>query len=118
MAKLSADATYLFVGGLQGLGQAIAQWAVEKGAKNLIIMSRNVASSPEAIAIANQLGKDGCQVKLCNCDVADWNRVTKDLAEVQKGMPPIRGVVQGAVILDVSSYFFTPLIVVGSGSDG
>lgn len=116
MADFDADATYLFVGGLQGLGQAIAQWAVEKGAKNLIIMSRNVASSPEAIAIANQLGKDGCQVKLCNCDVANWNRLTKDLAEAQKGMPPIRGVIQGAVVLDVSSLTpFTPIIVVGGG---
>ncbi|KAI0483452.1 putative polyketide synthase [Xylaria cf. heliscus] len=103
-AKLDSKSTYLLVGGVQGLGQAIAQWAVERGARNLIIISRSVASNTEAIEITHQLSADGCRVKLCSCDVADWSSLAETLNECRREMPPIRGVIQGAVVLDDSPF--------------
>lgn len=83
------------------MGQVIAQWAVDRGARNLIIMSRSIASSNDAIEISKQLEANGCKVKLCSCDATDGGSLSEALAECRRDMPPIRGVIQGAVVLDV-----------------
>ncbi|WP_053088364.1 type I polyketide synthase, partial [Crocosphaera watsonii] len=39
--KFSEDGTYLITGGLGDLGLLVAQWMIEKGAKNIVLMGRN-----------------------------------------------------------------------------
>ncbi|RAH72474.1 putative polyketide synthase [Aspergillus aculeatinus CBS 121060] len=44
-ALFRSDVTYLLVGGLGGLGRAIATWMVERGARNFVFLSRSGSSA-------------------------------------------------------------------------
>nr|ALQ32761.1 putative polyketide synthase [Fusarium aywerte] len=44
--ELDSSASYLLVGGLGGLGQAVARHLVEQGARRLVFMSRSAGSGP------------------------------------------------------------------------
>lgn len=95
---LAADATYLITGGLGALGLSIAQWMVERGAKHLLLTGRSGAKGKEEQV--QQLTQSGATIKVVAADVANADDVTKLLAEAQKTMPPLRGIVHTAGVLD------------------
>lgn len=43
-----SESMYLFVGGLGGVGRAIALWMIEQGARYVLVVSRNAALHPDA----------------------------------------------------------------------
>ncbi|KAL2018152.1 hypothetical protein VTK56DRAFT_1228 [Thermocarpiscus australiensis] len=101
-AKLSAHASYLLVGGAGGIGRSLANWMVSHGAKNLILMSRSAGTSEAAGALVKQLQEAGCRAKGVSCDVAQAEKLTEALNLCEKeGFPPVRGVVQAAMFLQV-----------------
>ncbi|KAK9800099.1 hypothetical protein SCARD494_01892 [Seiridium cardinale] len=97
------DASYLIAGGLTGIGQAIARWMIQKGAKNLILVSRHATShAATAAEIKEDARLAGCRVIIQDCDVADENDLLRLLERCYQtlSLPPIRGVVNGAMVLD------------------
>jgi NAD(P)-dependent dehydrogenase (short-subunit alcohol dehydrogenase family)/acyl carrier protein len=96
-----SDSSYLIAGGLRGVGKAIAQWMVSRGARNLILVSRSGVQSPETRAFVKRLNHGGCQVIADACDIADENSLRR-LLDTCKSMPPIRGCIQSAMVLRVS----------------
>lgn len=98
--KLRPDASYLLVGGVGGLGRSIAHWMVNHGARNLILLSRN-ASKQNAGTFISQLREAGCRIVAISCDVANEQSLTRalDRCKNEEGLPPIRGVIQGAMVL-------------------
>ncbi|CAI7648491.1 unnamed protein product [Penicillium glandicola] len=97
---LSPDASYLLVGGVGGIGCSIARWMADQGAKNIIILSRSAGRSEQAAALANDLSQVGCQVKAVSCNVSSGSDLADSLRQCQEdGLPPIRGVIQGAMVL-------------------
>ncbi|KAI1563604.1 Polyketide synthase modules protein, partial [Pyrenophora tritici-repentis] len=96
----SPGSTYLIVGGLGGIGLATAYWMMEHGAKNLLIVSRNALAHPKGLALAQKGTECGCNVHIRNCDISDEANVRHLLAKAKEDMPPIRGVLQIAAILD------------------
>ncbi|KAK2057592.1 hypothetical protein LY76DRAFT_97387 [Colletotrichum caudatum] len=98
------DATYLIIGGLGGVARAIACWMMEKGARNLLLISRNAESHPEAQKLAGEAGSRGCNLQVRNCDASDEESFLELLRAVTgdspASMPPIRGVINGAMVLD------------------
>lgn len=102
-ARLSADVSYLLVGGLGGIGQSIAWWFVEHGAKHLILLSRSAASRSDSKIVVEQLRSAGCNVVVQNCDVSNPADLAKTLDSCSQRMPPVRGVIQGAMVLKVRS---------------
>lgn len=100
--RLSSDVTYLITGGLGGIGRSIARWMVERGAKHLILVSRNSASRPESQKLIKELGHAGCEAVAVNCDVSRSMNLGQVLFECQETMPPIRGVIQAAMNLQDS----------------
>ena len=94
--KLRPNATYLIVGGLGGIGRSLCEWIVDRGAKHLIILSRNARAGPY---LAN-LEEAGCKVRVVGCDVSDESQVAWALQSCAD-LPPIRGVIQGAMVLQV-----------------
>jgi NAD(P)-dependent dehydrogenase (short-subunit alcohol dehydrogenase family) len=99
---LSPDATYLLVGGLGGIGSSIARRLVALGARHLVFISRTAASPSKVQAnVVRELENAGTQVVLKSCDVA--NRV--ELVAVLASLPPIRGVIQAAMVLRVCPLF-------------
>ncbi|KAM5465923.1 Type I Iterative PKS [Microsporum audouinii] len=100
--RLPPDVTYLITGGLGGIGRSIARWMVERGAKHLILVSRNSASRPESQELIKELGHAGCEAVAVNCDVSQPMNLGQVLFECQETMPPIRGVIQAAMNLQDS----------------
>ncbi|KAH0433744.1 hypothetical protein CcaCcLH18_05731 [Colletotrichum camelliae] len=94
-----SNATFLVIGGLGGIARAITWWMVEKGAKNVLLVSRNAESHPQAREIADKARAEGCNLVIKNCDVSN-ERDFLELLETDASMPPIRGVVNGAMVLD------------------
>ena len=98
----SPDSTYLIIGGLGGIGLATANWMMEQGAKNLLVVSRNAVGHPKGWALAQNGTGFGCNIHLRNCDISDKGAVFSLLAKAKDELPPIRGVLQIAAVLDVS----------------
>ncbi|HVK65323.1 MAG TPA: SDR family NAD(P)-dependent oxidoreductase [Polyangium sp.] len=94
-----ANATYLITGGLGGLGLSLARWMVERGARHLALVSRGDPSEAARDAIA-AMEKAGAEVSVVAADVTREDQVDAMLAEIKKHMPPLRGIVHAAGLLD------------------
>jgi acyl transferase domain-containing protein/acyl-CoA synthetase (AMP-forming)/AMP-acid ligase II/acyl carrier protein len=95
---LRADGTYLITGGLGGLGLKVADWLVDQGARNLVLVGRRgVDAAREAVAA---LEAKGARVMTAAVDVADPGQLQSILAEVERELPPLRGVIHAAGVLD------------------
>ncbi|KAF2969557.1 hypothetical protein GQX73_g4018 [Xylaria multiplex] len=98
-ARLDPSASYVIVGGLGGLGQAIARWAVARGAKNLILLSRSGPVKPAAKAFLNDITPLCRHVATPACDVADRRALEMCVADCLAYMPRIKGCIQASMVL-------------------
>jgi acyl transferase domain-containing protein/NADPH:quinone reductase-like Zn-dependent oxidoreductase/SAM-dependent methyltransferase/acyl carrier protein len=96
----AADATYLITGGLGGFGLAVARWMVERGARHLVLVSRRGAHSPEIQQSVENLRQRGAEVRAVAADVSDGKQVAGILADIAATMPPLRGIVHAAMLLE------------------
>lgn len=94
-----ADATYLITGGHGALGLSVARWLSDKGARHLALLSRSGTSAAAESAI-RELKQNGTEVVTLPGDVANKSDVERALSEIQNTMPPIRGVIHAAGVLD------------------
>jgi NADPH:quinone reductase-like Zn-dependent oxidoreductase len=97
--RLKSDATYLLVGGLGGLGRAQAVFMAENGARHIAFISRSGDARPEAKKVMETLKEAGVEAKAYAGDVADKVQLSNILDDISRSMPPIRGVIQGAMVL-------------------
>jgi thioester reductase-like protein len=95
-----AEATYLLTGGLGGFGLTVARWLVERGARHLVLMGRQGAATPEAEQAVADLRAAGGRVVAARADVADPEQVAAVLAQAARELPPLRGVMHLAMVLD------------------
>ncbi|MDC0707025.1 SDR family NAD(P)-dependent oxidoreductase [Stigmatella sp. ncwal1] len=98
-APISSDGTYLITGGLGGIGLRCARWLVDAGARNLALLGRS-GPSDEARAVLGALEAEGVTVRLLQADVAVREEVSEALAALRADMPPLRGVLHAAGLLD------------------
>ncbi|WP_366554983.1 SDR family NAD(P)-dependent oxidoreductase [Aquibaculum sediminis] len=98
--ELVADATYLVAGGLGGFGLETAQWLVRHGARHLLLLGRSGASSDAARAGVEALQAAGATVVVEACDLADQAAVEAVIARAKAEMPPLRGVLHTAMVLE------------------
>ncbi|MCB9450591.1 MAG: SDR family NAD(P)-dependent oxidoreductase [Anaerolineaceae bacterium] len=96
---LYPDATYLVVGGLRGLGLLVAQWLVEHGARHLALMGRN-APGETALETLHTLEAAGAEIIIFQEDVAQEAGVARMLDAIQSQLPPLRGIIHSAGLLD------------------
>jgi acyl transferase domain-containing protein/NADPH:quinone reductase-like Zn-dependent oxidoreductase/NADP-dependent 3-hydroxy acid dehydrogenase YdfG len=96
---LRRDATYLITGGLGGLGLATARWMAGEGVGNIMLMGRH-APGPEANAVIDELTRSGVRIAVEKCDVSDEAALTVSLNRISRSMPPLRGIIHAAGILD------------------
>ncbi len=97
-----ANATYLITGGLGGLGLAVAGWMVAQGAQNLVLVGRSGASESAQITL-NELTELGANIKVAKGDISrqeDVSRILDEIRQNESGMPPLRGIIHAAGILD------------------
>jgi malonyl CoA-acyl carrier protein transacylase/NADPH:quinone reductase-like Zn-dependent oxidoreductase len=98
--SLRADATYLLVGCLGGLGRSLTSWMMKKGARRFAFLSRSGTNSKQAETLVKDIEAAGVTVQVIRGDVT----VMTDVERAVMGTPPeypIRGVVQAAMVLKV-----------------
>ncbi|GFF87206.1 hypothetical protein IFM53868_05068 [Aspergillus udagawae] len=101
----NADSTYVIAGGLGGLGRSIAHWLVNRGARNLILLSRSGNKNVYATKITGDLQEKGATVVTPSCDITDRTALASTLETYSRTMPPIKGCVQATMVISKSSHF-------------
>ena len=94
-----ADATYLITGGRGGVGLALARWAVERGARRLVLMSRSATAADGDPAIV-AMRQHGAEVLLANGDVTKPADVERTIAAADTPAAPLKGVFHAAMVMD------------------
>jgi hypothetical protein len=93
------DASYLITGGLGALGLKTAAWLIEKGAKHLVLAGRS-APREEARGLIDGWKQRGVNVLVVQADLSQAAGVTRLLAEIRVKLPPLKGIIHAAGVLD------------------
>jgi acyl transferase domain-containing protein/NADPH:quinone reductase-like Zn-dependent oxidoreductase/NAD(P)-dependent dehydrogenase (short-subunit alcohol dehydrogenase family)/acyl carrier protein len=93
------DGSYLITGGLGALGLEIARCLVQQGARHIVLVSRRQAAGESRLAV-ERLEQGGADVRVLEADVSDPAQVRRLLAAVREALPPLRGIVHAAGVLD------------------
>ena len=81
---------------------------VDRGAKNLILLSRAGPRTEPAIALLEELKHKDVNVVVPACDVSNVQALASVLRECQISKPPIKGCIQGSMALKVSNFTILP----------
>ena len=96
LPEFRSDATYVLVGGLGGLGKAIAGWMASYGAKNLMFLSRSAGKSLEDQEFFKELNMMGCSTQFFPVDIADTAALKETISQASL---PIAGAMHMALVL-------------------
>ncbi|EME79084.1 uncharacterized protein MYCFIDRAFT_166988 [Pseudocercospora fijiensis CIRAD86] len=95
--RFDPQAAYLLIGGLGGLGRAVASWMVEHGARHLIFMSRSAGQAQsDKDFIAELESIPGCAAQVVRGSVADYDAVQQAM---EQATLPIKGILQMSMVL-------------------
>lgn len=75
---------------------------VSKGARNIVIVSRSDKVTDKVSELMQQAKTCGANIILRSCDVSDSQSVETMVRETTAQLPPLRGVIHSAMVLDVS----------------
>lgn len=95
--SLDPNATYILVGGLGGLGKAVANLMADRGAHNLLFLSRSGAKTQEDVNFLQSFSQRGVNAKALAVDACDEQVLRQTLASTD--MPPAKGAVQCAAVI-------------------
>jgi acyl transferase domain-containing protein/NADPH:quinone reductase-like Zn-dependent oxidoreductase len=99
--SFASNATYVIAGGSGGLGRSMARWMATRGAKHILILSRSGFSSQQVAELIQELREVGVSAVAPSCDVSDVYALGAVLVKVCGEMPPIKGCIQGSMVLRV-----------------
>lgn len=91
--RFRPDASWVVTGGLGALGLQVARWLADRGAGHIVLQARSQPSEA-AQAVITALRDRGVQLRVARGDVA------AGLPVLERGEPPLRGVVHCAGIND------------------
>ncbi|KAI1129525.1 hypothetical protein F5Y10DRAFT_290905 [Nemania abortiva] len=90
------DKTYWLVGLSRDLGLSICDWMISRGARHLVISSRNPKVDPTWI---DDCCRQGVTVKIVANDITDPSAVESVYKTICSTLPPLGGIMQGAMVL-------------------
>ncbi|KAI0914186.1 ketoacyl-synt-domain-containing protein [Ustulina deusta] len=96
---LKEHATYILIGGTGGLGRSMARWMVSRGARHLVLVSRSGSATGRVKELIEEVAEAGAEVIVRKCNVANAADVEELVNFGLDGMPPIRGLIHGAMVL-------------------
>ncbi|MFZ0505250.1 MAG: type I polyketide synthase, partial [Chthoniobacterales bacterium] len=97
---VDTQGSYLITGAFGGFGKVVAQWLVEAGAGDLVLVSRSGAETPEAKAFVDRLRERGVSVTAIRADAGSEEDVTRLMATVRTANRPLKGVFHLAMVID------------------
>lgn len=92
----AADKTYILFGMTGDLGVSIARWMVESGARNIVLTSRN-PNVPSGVF--QYMSQKGAVLRVETMDITSKDALEAAYTEVKSSMPPIGGIINGAMVL-------------------
>ena len=92
------DKTYVIVGGLGGLGMEVANWMVERGARNLILTSRSGLTNGYQSLCLRKWGLQGVTVETPAIDLSDKEAAEAFMKEVAS-KHKLGGIFNSALVL-------------------
>lgn len=101
--SVNGDGTYVITGGMGGFGLSVAEWLVSCGARSLALVGRSGASTPVAMEKIKAMEKQGAQICVIRADVSKEDAVKAMLTDIQETMPPLKGIIHGAMVLEDKS---------------
>ncbi|ADO72614.1 type I polyketide synthase [Stigmatella aurantiaca] len=97
--RIRSDGTYLLTGGMGALGLATAEWLVEEGARQLVLVGRGEPG--EAVkARINALTARGCHVTVTRADVSRREEVQRLVEGISARESQLLGIFHIAGVLD------------------
>ncbi|KAJ5928233.1 hypothetical protein N7466_007189 [Penicillium verhagenii] len=93
-----SDRSYLFIGMTGELGQSLAGWMITHGARYVVLTSRRPTAN--ARFVDDMYARYGAVVKVVPLDITSPNSLQSVLSSMAAALPPIAGVINGAMILD------------------
>lgn len=82
----------------------MAKWMVGKGAKSIVLVSRNGKATGKVAELIEEASAAGASISVRSCDVSNWDQVENLVTEGVKGLPAVRGIIHSAMVLNVSFY--------------
>jgi NADP-dependent 3-hydroxy acid dehydrogenase YdfG len=89
--------TYLLVGLTRDLGQSLCRLFIQHGARNIVLVSRNPNKTPKW---RDELNAAGADIRIESLDVTSLDAVLAFKQNLELTMPPVAGIVNGAMVLD------------------
>jgi acyl transferase domain-containing protein/acyl carrier protein len=96
--SIRGDATYLVTGGTGGLGIEFSRYLLNRGARHLVLTGRSGGKGKEDVLA--ELRGGGAEVRVLACDMSVPDDVRRLLSEIRAGMPPLRGILHAAGLID------------------
>jgi NADPH:quinone reductase-like Zn-dependent oxidoreductase/acyl carrier protein len=98
--SVRSDGSYIVTGGLAGLGLAAAKRLAERGAGEIILISRSGNSAQAQETAANLAQQHDCSVRAIACDIGDPESVAELWKDHMSAGLPLRGIIHAAGVLD------------------
>ncbi|KAF2228301.1 hypothetical protein BDZ85DRAFT_210823 [Elsinoe ampelina] len=92
--------TYWLIGMTRDLGLSICEWMIRHGATHIVLSSRNPNVDPAWLSHHEKLG---ITIKVMVNDITDKTAVSQILAQIDGTMPPLAGIIFGAMVLKDTS---------------
>lgn len=99
--NMKSDATYVVAGGTRGIGLDLTYWLIEHGARYIVVLGRSGGSGPEVRKLLAKYAGTDVTVRALSCNVGVRDELVK-VMEAIADLPPVKGVVQSALLLSVS----------------
>ncbi|KAI0198106.1 polyketide synthase [Astrocystis sublimbata] len=98
--RLRPEKTYVIVGGLGTLGRHLCSHLQSRGARHIAIVSRQQLGSEALAGLESSLKEDPeSLVNIFTADITDWNSASSLATDLASAMPPVAGLIQGAMVL-------------------
>lgn len=98
--QFSEEGTYLLTGGLGGLGLLFCRWMAERGAGHIVLLARRDPSEATQRTLQELETATGTQIHCFPADITKSESMAQVLAKIAASLPPLRGVIHGAGVLD------------------
>jgi acyl transferase domain-containing protein/acyl carrier protein len=115
--RFRPEGCYLITGGLGKVGLMLARWMVRHGARSLVLVGRTAvparscwpeldSGSPDyhKVAQLQAIERMGAQVTVQAANVADMAAMTALFARFGKDLPPLKGVVHAAAVIELDAF--------------
>lgn len=96
--RFDPQASYILTGGLGGLGKAIATWLVDRGARDLVFLSRSAGLTDDSREFFAELESMGCHVSAI---AGKAQRMADVEAAISTATGPVKGLFHMAMVLQV-----------------